>query len=280
MKGTTTKYIARRFDSLHEYEKHLTNGTTQKAFTCPSSQREGEYEKQFRGTTTYEEANGLLMYGDRDLAASIEAGGVSQTRARIRANVQCIKTEASVVGFMPHVPNFVAGVPLSMIDARRTTRPSRSLSVVYVCSTNCGITTGEMIDAASKVLSAVMMIEASGTRVNLYSAGLITGHGAKIAAVVRVKSSDKKLDVVRCAYPLVNPSFFRRHFFRFVETTAGVPARYSNGYGHAPHDAKGELLDVAKHARLGIDNAVVLGFYDVQGKTADEIVNAIKRNGQ
>lgn len=276
----TPKVIAKSFESVGAYEAYLANGTTQAAFVArKSSEVTGADGMEFCGTPTYQHANDLLLYGDRELAAQIEKSGLAKTRARLHANAQTIKTEASVVGFMPHVPNFVAGVPLTMIQATRTERRRKAVSIVYDVTAHCGISKEEMIETASRVLSAVMMIEAAGERVNLYAAAAVTGHGAKVAALVRVKSCDKKLDPVRCAYPLVNPSFLRRHFFRFIENENGVPSGYVNGYGHALPSPRKDLEEIIDAARLGIKDAVLLNFYEARYLTIEGIIETIKKNG-
>lgn len=261
-----------RFDSITQFERYLTSRETTKTFADENSlnsQLTNNY--YFTRTKDFEEANNYLLYGDRALAKKIEAAGVAKVRQNLSGHKYERKNFANVVGYMPHVPNFVAGVPLAMIDTKRVSKPIKQISIVYNITADGGTDALDMIDAAAKLLSAIMQIEASGIRCNLYTSVVSECKDrSKQHAVmlIKVKSSDKKLDVLKCAYPIVSPSMLRRHYFRFMEVTDNVHKTFCHGYGHVVYDKK----QIRKHVEnVGVKNAVIISFEDIRNKWAADV---------
>ena len=84
--------------------------------------------------------------------------------------------------------------------------------------------------------------------------------------LVRIKDSGKYLDTLRIAYPLVNPSFYRRHVFGYMERLKGF--NLDRAYGKIVHE------DTCKE-HLPI-NACYLSYYFCSGKTEEEIAKYIE----
>lgn len=266
------KDIEKKFDSITQFESYLSSRETTKTFEDAGSlksQRTDNY--YFSRTKDFSEANDFLLYGDRALAKKIEAAGVAKVRQNLSGHKYERKNFANVVGYMPHVPNFIAGVPLSMIDTKRVSKPIKQVSIVYNITTEGGTDALDMIDAAAKLLSAVMQIEASGIRCNLYTSVVSECSDRckqQAAMIVKVKSSDKKLDVLKCSYPIVSPSMLRRHFFRFMEVTDNVHKTFCGGYGHVVYDKK----QIRKHVEnMGVKNAVIISFEDIRNKMTSDV---------
>ena len=94
-----------------------------------------------------------------------------------------------------------------------------------------------------------------------------------VAAFVRIKDSGQYLDAKKMAYPLVNPSMLRRHFFRFIEKAEGITSkRWPSGYGRPVRDAA-EVAELAKGA--GVRAGRVVSFYDIRTKSAPEIMQFV-----
>ena len=168
-------------------------------------------------------------------------------------------------------------LPKSMIANKRVIyKDSKVLSLVYNCSIDCTISAEEINKVSAELVNAVLGLEKKGYRINLY-VGIITGYtktirrkesGELCAMFVKIKDSGQYMDVKKMAYPLVNPSMLRRHYFRFVETAPGLTDySWPRGYGRPIRD-RGEAEPVVKSS--GINAKKVVSFYDLRYmKSAD-----------
>lgn len=262
--------IYKKFNSLSEFENYLQMNETQDAFKAyPASQRQENEYGSFYTTTTWEKAEELLLHGDKANAEKIERGGISKERAKIRLTANRRQIFSDVSGFAPHVPNYIAGVPTAMLNARQIKVKQKVVTLVYNVSVNGDVSGIDMQDVAIKMLSAIMRVEASGVRINLYVCDISDSSRQQIGWLLRIKSSGQHLDVLKTAYPLTNPSMLRRHSFRFTEITKGVHKSFAGGYGSANRRAD----DLLKACDLR--DAKVLSYYKMRGQTSDEITKEI-----
>ena len=135
---------------------------------------------------------------------------------------------------MPHIPNYIAGVPKTMIAKKRTiVKSPKVITILYNPSVSCGITTSQVVKASIKVMKLINEVESKGVRVNLYVSNFGKSSRHEIAgAIVRIKAAEEYTNLLKLVYPMVNPSMHRRHFFRFIET-ADIKDRYwIGGYGY------------------------------------------------
>lgn len=61
----------------------------------------------FYKTRTYEEANNLLLHGDKKLAKEIEDAGVAKTRLKLKTQQTRRQLFSTVVGVAPNVPTII-----------------------------------------------------------------------------------------------------------------------------------------------------------------------------
>lgn len=176
----------------------------------------------FYATPDYETAERLMLDGDAESAERLE-------RYYMRANYKSARavsiTSRAVVGHTPCVPAYLQGSPASMYATTTRTEPRRTLDLLYSPTATNDINADELAEAGSVVLNLVNIIEASGISVNLYAAPKCSfnAYGAEHdIVIVQLKRAGQRLDLLRLAYCLVNPSFFRRHGFRWLETNGGV----------------------------------------------------------
>ena len=269
--------IYKRFESIREFNAYLENGKVQPAFNSYSWEKEGS---SWTGTQNFDEAQNKMLFGDKDLLDAVEKEGVKKTRANIHKFIQRRQTYSSVVGFAPNVPAYLAGAPNSMIAQRYVKTRAKVVNILFNGGFDCSVTTEESIRVCAKVLSAIMMLEASGTRVNLYTSIISTvNRGSRrkneeqtTAAVVKVKDSKNALDVLRVIYPTVNPSWVRRHFFKYVGVTKGISDDFSSGFG-SPTTTKEQRAEICE--ALKIKNAIILDFYEIRNKTTEEVLKSI-----
>ena len=225
-----------RYNTIGDFFKDVSSATDSKLFSGNelSSQRVDDDKEPWHGTKTWEEANELLISGDAKSAEMIRTSG--QIRTPKRTNVNRPIPTCNVYGYLPHIPNYVAGIPTDMINHRSIVAKQKVITIIVAGAVNWTWSAQKLADVNAKVVTAIRMIEAGGVRCNLYSYyGAYEGKES-VGALVKVKDSGRYLEIEKMAYAMVNPAFFRRHFFRFLETrkeltdrvwlsTYGRPAR-------------------------------------------------------
>ena len=262
--------IYKKFESLSAFHSYVDKGQTQPNFVGhEDSKRETSYDSDFYGTKTYQEAEDLLLNGDEQNASKIEKGGVARERKMLKLDANRRKLFCDVTGVMPHVPNYIAGVPTTMVNARMIRQKQKVLNLVYNVSVNGSVGAKDMEDVAIKMLTAIMRCEANGVRINLYVCDISEKSGQIIGWLLRIKSSGQHLDVLKAAYPLTNPAMLRRHSFRFTEILPGVRRSFVDSYGAANRCADGLLK------ACGVRNARTLSYYTMRSKDVNGIVEMI-----
>ena len=262
------KVIFNKFNSVEEFSNWLqVTPQTAKGKELNRSQATGKERTEFTGTESFEQAQNLLKYGDKENADKINAT-IRKIKAQGKGNETRNSLYNSPCGFMPIVPKVLAGDPQNMLAIKKQRYNStKVLNVAYNVSVDWTISKEDLIETAAKVANVIASLEKNGYRVNLF-AYQCTGGSRKTALtlLVKVKDSGKYLDTLRIAYPLVNPSFFRRHVFAYMERAKGFGL--DGGYGYILDDDKcKEYLPI---------NASYLSFYNCKGKTEQEITKMIE----
>lgn len=271
---TTNNTIVCRYDSVGELSRRLETANTQAAFkNHEQSKGTSEYRAMFAGSETYEAADSLLLYGDKELQKKIEAAGVSKTRAKLTGKGTRREIYSSVAGFAAHVPNYIAGVPTSMLNVRQKRTAVPVIDLYYGLTAAHNEAADDIIEASAKVISAAMQIEAQGIRLNIHTVITSKKDGQNLVFGCKIKTSGQPFDTLKMAYPMAHPSMLRRHFFRAVETTEGVSKRFVNSYGVPVVGS--ELQDMLKKNNIAADTAKVIDYYQAKQMTIDEIVKRI-----
>ena len=262
-----TKEIFKRYETLKAFNDYLNAGTLQPAF-YDHSQTNGE---RFTGTSSYEEAEQKMMRGDSDLQKRIEEAGVAQTRIKIQKQVQRRQTYSSVVGAFPNVPAYISGAPNSMIAQRLIKTKKKVLNIGYSMTAHGGVDKDNIIKSSANIVSAIMNIEATGVRVNLFTLFCAKKKSNLIGLSLKVKDASRKIDTLRMAYPLAHSSFLRRQCFRWEEVTKNVPSCYADGYGCVPDSQVQEEF----FKRNGLKFDKVLTFEKVNNMSVEDIIKMI-----
>lgn len=257
--------IFKYFDSLGQFSRYLAEGTVQPKYT--SSQVSMTAGADWTGTDSWEQAENLLQYGDKEAADKILSEGFEAVRSHGQMARRQVYT--SPVGFAPHVPNYIAGRPNNMINCRQVRQPSPVINVVYNISNNGGVSSEAMRRAAISLLAALYNIECSGTRVNLFLCDISKwpSRGEYLGWTIKIKSASQPFDILKMAYPMTNTSMLRRHSFRFTEVTP----HECGDYGSAVHDAN--CLKNTIPALRGDIKAV--HFTDINGLSVAEVQKMI-----
>ena len=269
------KLIYEQFESLAKMCGALNTRPTCK--DAGNASHEGEdtgHGKDWSGTDTYEEADILMKYGDKE---SLSLINTATKRIKAKANnteerVQA-KVRRSVVGSRPCVPHAINGHPLSMYR-RTTVHVSKPvINVYYSRSAMCNVEAEDMALAGAKVIEAIKIVERSGVRINLYVGAVLESSRESVVIFARAKDSDKDVDFARMAYPFVNPAFFRRHVFRYIETKRELTQDAWNcGYGHRAGNEK-ILFEAGNKDK----SSVFLSYYQIKSMSSEQIAELITK---
>ena len=262
------KVIFNKFNSVEEFAKWLqVTPQTAKGKEFDASNEISKSNTKFAGTESFEEAQSLLKCGDKVNADKI-AATIRKIKAQGKGNETRNKLYNSPCGFMPVVPKVLAGDPQNMLAIRKERYNStKVLNVAYNVAVDCTRTTEDLIETAAKVANVIASLEKNGYRVNLYA--YACGRDLKYnyySLLVKIKDSGKYLDTLRIAYPLVNPSFYRRHVFGYMERLKGFYLNRTYGKIVQEEGCK-ECLPI---------NACYLSYYLCSGKSEEEIAKYIE----
>lgn len=180
----------------------------------------------------------------------------------------------SVVGFAPNVPAAIAGRPLNMRRAIKVNQPRRVVSIVYNGSVSCDIDTSDIEKNATKLFNVICGLERAGVRVELWVCDTSDNkkkQRATITLAVKIKSADQPLNVLKMCYPVVHPSFTRRHALSVMERLE-VKESF-NCYGY-PMTDNNKVREELKSLRVPSDN--IVSSYSLVGKSESEILKMIK----
>lgn len=262
------KVIFNKFDSVEEFSNWLqVTPQTAKGKEFNSSNEINSWATEFTGTQSFDEAQHLLKYGDK-----VNADKIAATIRKIKANGKGNATRNSLYnspcGFMPIVPKVLAGDPQNMLAIKKQRYNStKVINIAYNVAVSCSITVNQLTETAAKVANVIASLEKNGYRVNLYAYSC--GRDLRFnyySLLVKIKDSGKYLDTLRIAYALVNPSFYRRHVFGYMERLKGFNLNRTYGKIVQEEGCK-ECLSI---------NACYLSYYLCSGKTEEEIAKYIE----
>lgn len=229
-----------------------------------------ESRKDFHGTESWKEAEELLVSGDFENMKKINTAAVNNDitgGGYERKNTY----KQSPVGFLPVVPKVLAGCPDNMLSMRKQmTASTKILNICYNSSVAFFVKTDEIVETAAKVASVIRGLEESGYRVNLYVAGFGRNNNQTIGVAVKVKNAGEYLDILRLAYPVVHPSFFRRHILAYMERCKGY--RMPKNYGYVLETSSCQF---AVKAMFSGKDMLYLDFETCKGKTNKEIADLL-----
>lgn len=259
-----------RFESITALYDYLKTAETAAQFKGKCASFDGDEE--FTKSLNMEQADDWLLHGQPEIIAQIEnsfsrlsaADGVQDTTATTRTITR------SMAGNRLNMAAYMAGDARCMYRAVRIPIKRPVINIVYNSGATAQYSAAEIVDAAFKVLCALIRIEKTGIRTNLYAATISEESGQFGGILLRVKDAEQPFNVLKTAYPLCHASMLRRHKFRFIETQKKAKSGWVYGYGHS---VNGHGLKESLQGILQYD--VCLTFYDVRRMDTEEIVNYI-----
>ena len=194
--------------------------------------------KDFTGTKSYDEAISLFETGYTEILERIKTGVGSNLKETESVNRRTVRT--GVVGYAPHVPNAILGLPNSMILTEQQSQKIKTVSIVVGITENCGTAAEEFIKSGIAALSVVNTLELRGYRVALKVAFWCAEGGNERAwGTITLKDYREHMDIQKLCFPLAHPSMFRRFGFKWLETSPEIQdSGWTWGYGRQLRDNK------------------------------------------
>lgn len=244
------------FESTLKMQRYLKEAETSPLFkelSDLSSKREGQKATEWAGTATMAEADNLLMHGDKTALKRLKKAQATAV-ARRCGDAYKRSTFCDIVGFAAHVPNYLAGVPQTMVNSQIVkVKNTKVLNFVFSVSMSAQHDAAEISRAGAALLAYVESIEKAGFRVNLYTIATGKKRDTRVAMITKIKDSGCFINVLKVSYPLINASFLRRHFLRFVETAPITERQFLYGYG-SPITEEREIMDILKAGKIKFDS--------------------------
>lgn len=218
---------------LDTMEKRPPNAVFIKKETLSSQRDETESRKSFTGTNTYADAMEIMKAGYKD---PIEKMKKAILKIGQRDNYQRPRLQTDFVGFVPHVPNTVMNLPMTMLNRQKRPNKSKTIHLTYNFGATANVNTGEIIQAGINFISLVNSLEKQGYRVKIDTifAAVTTNRGphSLAACTLTLKEYDQQLNLLKLAFPLVHPAMLRRVSFKWLETSPGITDKeFIHGYG-------------------------------------------------
>lgn len=228
------KIIKEHFTSIRQMLSVIESRPNNKVMKGRKESEDGTLS--FTGTRSYQEALDLFQNGYTDVLDQIKTGVDANVRKNQVVNRRQIRT--NVVGYVPHVPNAILGLPNSMIMTEQRPQKIKAVSIVAGITENCGTPAEEFVKSGIAVLSLVNTLELRGFRVSLKLSFYNAQCGEELTwATICLKDYREHLDIQKLCFPLANPSMFRRFGFKWLETCPNLHASgWAHGYGSSRSD--------------------------------------------
>lgn len=243
---------AKRFENTDSFMRYIIAGSLNENFNWYKEDRLLSQKSDNKSSTSsYDEAEELFRFGDKNNLQKLQDTATMLKSHKGETSRQIMYSD--VQGFMPNVANYVNGLPYNMFNVRQQkyVGGTKIVNIVFNPTVDWGWGVDKIVEVGIKILDCITSLERQGYRVNLYVLTASTKGSEIIASAVRIKRSDDRINLMKLAYPLVNPSYFRRHFARFIETS-DVKTDFSGTYGN-PQLNKEQVDKVMKSLNLKAD---------------------------
>lgn len=257
-----------RYESAQEVVKHCQERPmTSSSFHDQSRASFGSWE----GVRSYNEALDLLKNGYQPTVEKLK----DTVKANRTGYGKRISFGNDIQGFAPIVPLALKGVPQSMVNMTMKQIKAKVIDVYYDMTTSAGTSSETIIENGQKLLGAIMGLEKQGYKFNLYAMQSYADEHSTDMLVVKIKSSDRPIDLKRISFPLTHTAFFRVIGFDWYSK---VPdGKYRPGYGKALKFIMNQKeLDELASQMFG-KNAVLISGRHIQERD-DEYIKEVLTN--
>ena len=207
------------FSSIQDFCDYLKRDITDN-FKNVMSSVNADY--RFTQTSNYDEAKNLLKNGWTQMTERLKTQLKAQTKV---SPTMTSKNIISAQGYQPVIPNYLMGLPNSMISKKTVPVKQKVITLNKCIAYSFKTSTDSIIKESIKALRLIQKLEAGGYRVNLNVLFFVRARTNEGFCVkIRIKNSGEKLNISKLSFPLVHPSFLRRLMLRFIEVYPTIPA--------------------------------------------------------
>ena len=217
------KIMVEIFDSAFEVIKVAkTRKIIDKRF---SNMEKKELKEDWHGVKTYDEALHLMETGYQPTVEEFK----KTIQVNFSEQVKRVAFKNDVVGYAPIVPLALLNVPQSMQNSCIKPMKEKIIDIYYDLSATGAYNADKFIEVGSKLLSAIIELEAQGYKFNIYA--VQSGYDRRSSDVlcIKVKSSNTPFNLRRISFPLTHPAFLRVIGFDWNSKTPR--GKYRDGYG-------------------------------------------------
>jgi hypothetical protein len=184
----------------------------------------------FTGSASYEHATKIMADGYKDTLKKIVTEPVNVTHTQ---EVRRPRQMVGIVGYTPHVPNAIAGIPTSMITQEMQPMRQKVIKIKYSLGLMAKEDKEGFVKAGANLLSLIKSLELKGYRVALDLLKItFTPDRSEVSVfTINLKDWRQQPNPLKLTYPLTHPSFYRRHCFRHLETSPLI-TKYAWFEGH------------------------------------------------
>lgn len=235
------------FESVREFTKVCAARPVNSAF-CSQERASETADKRFTGTDNWAEAQNLLATGYKDGCKDLLN---CETGVKVANEINRAKVARNYAGYAPCVPAAIIGMPKTMYHKTKVISKQPVINLYYDCGVNCSIGTGTMIQGGKNLYSLINYLDTHGVRVNLFL--LVAACKADNFAYlcIKAKNSDTPVNPQLISYPLIHPSFFRRHVFRWIESSQCTNyVAFTHGYGCNVRDRYSNIRGKLQEAKI------------------------------
>ena len=157
------KVISNKFDSLESFSRWLQiTPQTAKGKELSRSVIISPQRTEFTGTESFEVADNLMKFGDKENAENINAT-IRKIKAQGNGNETRNKLYNSPCGFMPIVPKVLAGDPQNMLAIKKQRYNStKIINIAYNVAVDWRIKIESIIETTAKVANVIASLEKNG----------------------------------------------------------------------------------------------------------------------
>jgi hypothetical protein len=277
----TRKVVNEHFKTLNELVTTMEKrGPNVALHGRISSQRdESDVKKPWAGTKTYNEAMELIQAGYKE---PLEKMKKAILKIGNSDNYKRPKMKNDFVGFMPHVPHTIMGLPMTMLNKEKQVHKAKTIHLLYSTGASSLVKPENMITGGINFISLVNSLEKQGYRVKIDILNTFTTDRTLATFTVNVKEYGQKLNLLKLTFPLVHPGMFRRIGFKWLETTPELKdTAMAGGYGTPlsylmDYDPQKESQYLRDHGIIKKDNTFFCSVYTaMHNETPQELAQAI-----
>lgn len=255
------KTITKIFNSFTELESFISSSPrlkeNQKKDSTKISERTDNDYFEFSGTSDYSQAAEFLRSGYTYGCESLQKEMTGL--AKNYKNVVTVKND--VFGVVPNIGAYMTGHPKNMINIKTEKKAVKTKVINMIVNTNVShrYSTDDVLKVGAATLLQLIRLERNGYKVNLYVSNktLNDDNDTILYVILKIKNSNEKLNLLKVAYPIVHPSYQRRHMFAVRERIIDVRKGYGYSRGFEESD-----LPVGMHK----ENTIIINFCDAVRK--------------